>query len=77
MADAQRPPKKNATPDASAAPSQALSAEELRRQAEERLAGLSAEAAAAPAPQKLAAAVHELRVHQIELEMQNEELSRA
>jgi len=46
----------------------------LRRQAEERLDALSA---AAPAPEELAVAVHELRVHQIELEMQNEELHRA
>jgi PAS domain S-box-containing protein len=48
----------------------------LRRQAEERLDGLSP-AAATPAPRDFAAVVHELRVHQIELEMQNEELRRA
>jgi len=55
-------------------------ADKLRRQAEERLDGLSAAAAAAaasPVPVELTAAVHELRVHQIELEMQNEELRRA
>jgi PAS domain S-box-containing protein len=55
------------TPDAAA---------ELRRQAEERLDGLAAEVCAA-APEDLSAVVHELRVHQIELEMQNEELLRA
>ena len=67
MADDRRPQKKNAAPDAADALRQPPSAEELRRQAEEHLDGLSV---AAPA------AVHELRVHQIELEMQNEELRR-
>jgi len=55
-----------------AAPS---AADELRRQAEERLDRLSA--AASPVPEDIAAVVHELRVHQIELEMQNEEMRRA
>jgi PAS domain S-box-containing protein len=55
-----------------------ISADELRRQAEERLAGLAVEdAATPPMPEDLTAAVHELRVHQIELEMQNEELRSA
>ena len=44
---------------------------ELRRRAEERLDGLSA---AAPMPEDAAAVIHELRVYQIELEIQNEEL---
>jgi len=73
MAGPGQPRKKKAAPDA-AELREPLSAEELRRQAEERLDELSA---AAPAPEKLTAAVHELRVHQIELDMQNEELRRA
>jgi diguanylate cyclase (GGDEF)-like protein/PAS domain S-box-containing protein len=75
MADERRPRKNKAAADAAAAPHRTLSADELRWQAEERLAALSA--AALPAPEELAAALHELRVHQIELEMQNEELRRA
>ena len=51
-------------------------ADELRQQAEERLDGLSP-AAASPVPDDSADVIHELRVHQIELEMQNEELRRA
>ena len=52
-------------------------AEDLRRQAEEKL-----RAEGAPAPEELSlgevrAMLHDLRVHQIELEMQNEELRRA
>ena len=66
MSDARRPRKKKAAPDA---------AEELRCRAEEHLSGV--DAAATAAPEDLAAAVHELRVNQIELEMQNEELRRA
>ena len=67
MATAKRPRKKKAAQSA---------ADELRRGAEERLDRLSAAAAdaASPVPTDIAAVVHELRVHQIELEMQNEEL---
>ncbi|MEI7745548.1 MAG: PAS domain S-box protein, partial [Chloroflexota bacterium] len=49
-----------------------LSAADLRRQAEERLAALPAAAGGADD----LAGIHVLRVHQIELEMQNDELSR-
>ena len=61
-----RTPRENDTP----------SPDELRQQAEDRLDGLTA-ASTSPLPEVVAAVVHELRVHQIELEMQNEELRRA
>jgi PAS domain S-box-containing protein len=63
MAGPSRSRKKKAAPSA---------ADELRRQAQERLDGLSD--ATVPAPEDVATMIHELRVHQIELEMQNEEL---
>ncbi|MEI6725584.1 MAG: PAS domain S-box protein, partial [Actinomycetes bacterium] len=74
--DPQPAPGQPPAPDAPLAPDTAA---ELRRQAEERLAGLSAAAAAAasPLPEDPDAIAQELRVHQIELEMQNEELRRA
>ena len=70
MAGARHSGKKKAAPSA---------ADELRREAEERLDRLSADAvdAASPVPEDIAAVVHDLRVHQIELEMQNQELRRA
>ena len=80
MPGPRQPRNKKTAPRAADGLRRPLSAEELRRQAEERLDGLSAAASAAaasPMPEELAAAVHELRVHQIELEMQNEELRRA
>ena len=80
--DAQGPPDE--APQRSAADElrRQSDAEELRREAEERVDGLTAAAAAAaaaasPVPEDIAGIVHELRVHQIELEMQNEELRRA
>jgi PAS domain S-box-containing protein len=63
-----RPPReKKAAPRA---------ADELRREAEERLDALAAASPSLSVPKELTAAIHELRVHQIELEMQNEELRR-
>jgi signal transduction histidine kinase len=52
------------------------SAGELRRQAEERLRSRQASAPRDGAPQDQERLNHELQVHQIELEMQNEELRR-
>ena len=49
----------------------------LRRRAEERLKGAKKETAPPPAEQDARRMVHELEVHQIELEMQNEELKQA
>ena len=67
MAGAGRPPGE----------SPAQSADELRRQAEARVDALSATASGSPMSAEVAVIVHELRVHQIELEMQNEELRSA
>jgi PAS domain S-box-containing protein len=50
--------------------------DQLRRQAESRLA-LAPDASAALTPEEARRTLHELKVHQIELEMQNEELRRA
>jgi len=49
---------------------------DLRRRAEELLRGKPADLAAAP-PEEVGRLLHELRVHQIELEMQNDELRKS
>ena len=60
-----------------AGPQEPAEAADLRRRAEARLAGLPAAAAAAASlPEDASAVVNELRTHQIELEMQNDELRR-
>jgi PAS domain S-box-containing protein len=53
------------------------SAEELRRQAEDRLQKSKPKIATPLTPEELQRLIQELEVHQIELEMQNEELQQA
>ncbi|MDW7740270.1 MAG: PAS domain S-box protein [Bacillota bacterium] len=53
------------------------SAEELRRQAEEKILDSKRKIAPPVAPEELQRLVQELEVHQIELEIQNEELQQA
>ena len=53
------------------------SVEELRRQAEERLLESKQKVTAPSTPEELRRLVQELEVHQIELELQNEELQQA
>ena len=57
--------------------SEPAQAAELRRKAEERLRASEARPAEVTSVTDARALVHELQVHQIELEMQNEELQRA
>ncbi|MEI7903704.1 MAG: PAS domain-containing protein, partial [bacterium] len=52
-------------------------AAELRKRAEEIARGKAAESSGALSPEATRQTLHELRVHQIELEMQNDELRRA
>ena len=52
-------------------------ARELRRRAEKKAAAMDAERLETLSPGQVEQLVHELRVHQIELELQNEELRRA
>jgi hypothetical protein len=64
--------------DRAAAPSlDASAADTLRRQAEQKLGKGPAVIAAIPSTEVLRQTLHELQVHQIELEMQNDELRRA
>ncbi|RKT44567.1 putative bifunctional diguanylate cyclase/phosphodiesterase [Thiocapsa rosea] len=58
------------------APSREETVARLRREAEERLSAPDAPALRALAPDEAEHLIHELRVHQIELELQNDELLR-
>ena len=57
-------------------PSREEAAAQLRRRAEERLPTLDVSAPPALTPEEAERLIHELRVHQIELELQNDELLR-
>ena len=50
---------------------------DLRRRAEEKVRADEAQTRETPSPEEAGHLLHELQVHQIELEMQNEELRRA
>jgi diguanylate cyclase (GGDEF)-like protein/PAS domain S-box-containing protein len=77
MSPAEQRPAADAAAEEAAGEEPAGSAPTLRRRAEAHLRGLGAEAAdeiEEGLPATARQALHELRVHQIELEMQNEEL---
>jgi type II secretory pathway component PulF len=54
----------------------ASSGQDLRRRAEEKAGAVAEQYAEAHSPEEARQLLHELRVHQIELERQNEELHR-
>ncbi len=75
MSDKDGWPEPGSAPDAGRKPASASDWQALRRQAEARLPkALSANQIEALSPEDVRQVLHELRVHQIELEMQNEEL---
>lgn len=80
MSHGEKSPAEGAAAEEPATIETAGSEPTLRHRAEARLRGLSFEAADGPEdwlPAAARQALHELRVHQIELEMQNEELRQA